>query len=208
MKTDPLRKTDQRDVAPNRSSGITPVEPEPLQVEEDDVDAQEYVRQLIARMGPGQTPDPIVMTPVKAVVPEAKVVPKTPVPGRRSSRSIESAEERNSAPLSREKRTEAVLDIEKLREAVSLSTTSQLDGFDRRSLTTRAYRLLSLAAVGIVMSLCLASMVQAPFSLAHIAATLALVASSWCTVRFFTTVDVLWRKIRAGETPEGIRATE
>ena len=197
MKNDDLQALrDQADTVETVTPAGVPNKPDA--VEEDCFDASEYVRQLIQRMGGDDTvasPPPSAQ-PVPAVRPApAKPAPPSPPPARRMTRAEEMGVELEPKEAARRQKPEILVDLEKLREAANLTSSSDLHRSDCNSLIRRAYYHLVLSVFCMVLSLVLLGLSTGAFSKAHLSCIILLFMGANFTVRYTTTSKVLWSKM-------------
>lgn len=171
--------------------------------DEDQFDADEYVKQLIARMGSAGTPGTPTMpiTPVKPAGTPAP--PPAPVrvaapPERRATRAEEIGLESAIEIDPRRLRTprESNVDLERLREAANITSTNDLHTSDCKGLVRRAYLDLLLATVCIALTGLLLSLSRGFYSLAYLASVMLLGVAALATFRFSTATKILWLKTR------------
>jgi hypothetical protein len=185
--------------------------------DEERFDASEYVRQLIARMGGGDdppsaptpvaTPTPVVAKPVS----KPNVAPADPVPATATPLQLADAPASldlltSSSTISRSRDPgsrgvpEKSVDLNKLREAANIMTSSALHTFECKGLVRRAYSQLSFVIVSLTTNLVLLSMTRQPRSVAYEAALVLLVTAAVATCRFWVTTSQLNQKSKSNVT--------
>lgn len=201
--------------------------------DDDGFDANEYVRQLIARMdgedSTSATPATEPATPRSPEKPasrestrrfrdprspDAKATqanqPRSFVPSSSASNNSASStggpggasrEEQfgirnESTPRSTQ---EVNVDLEKLREAVNLTTSNALRTFDCSNLLRKSFTELFTATFAIALATILATMSAAAFSLAHVFSILLLGFAAFVTFRYWRTTAVLWKHAKQNQ---------
>jgi hypothetical protein len=195
-------------------SGLTAIPSTQPIHEEDGFDASEYVKQLIARMGstevlvasasgvemeakarPQGKPQATAPGPAQPPPPSAPSVGPLPTNAIGDEPAFASSLEMDPRRARLSPRTVPV-DLEKLREAANLTSSSALHESDCKDLIQRAYLNFVLAAV--CLGLCLLMMVMSTHAFsAGYASSLALLAVAvTATIRFSHSVRLLRRKMR------------
>jgi hypothetical protein len=88
------------------------------------------------------------------------------------------------------------VDLQSLREAANLTTSSALHTFDCQSLIRRAYSQLALAIGSMMISLILLSMSNQVKSVAYGSSVALLAVAAIATCRYWATTRVLSEKLR------------
>ena len=203
------------------SDQMLPEQPAPEATEpEDDFDANEYVRDLIARMGGDEGKS--LATPMHdpADVPTAAPRPTEPIPQPPTISASETDREpalssvpestpgipltpTPTEPTRRRPAPEMLSDLERLREAANLTTSNALRTFDCKSLMLSSYTSLATAAVTIGLCLVLMSLSQRPFSVAYWAGVVMFLFAAVATRRFVVSTGILWRHTRNRDKSDG-----
>lgn len=197
---DPLQS--ERDPL-EKSASATPTEGN----EEDQFDANEYVRQLIQRMGGTVTqPTATAQSAVAAAASQAPTTPRAtkpsaPQPPVDSAKRLTRAEEMGVDPESIEssmRRTapEKAVDLERLREAANITSHSDLHRSDCNGLIYKGYYHLLLTVVCMIISLVLVGLSKGAASPAYLSALALLGLSMVFAFRYVTTTRLLWSKLR------------
>jgi hypothetical protein len=204
-----MQPTDHPIPGPIPGSAATqrPEHSEAAPIEDDGVDATEYVRQLIAReeTGAKKAPRP---SPAK---PAASVQPSPPALAASRGNASSVTDDRtwldellsptgdalpdNSQPT--RAKPEESIDLKELREAANMMTSCVLDEFDCRGLVERAYTQLGLAVFGMLVSLVLLTMSHRVWSLEFGATVVTLLLAAASTYRCAAITRLLVRKSRA-----------
>ncbi len=182
----------------------------PVGSDDDGFDASEYVRQLIARMGGSEQPT-VAIPSTKPVVKEHKTGKKpgvslpissslTALPLADAPASLDDLDTLNSGSNGRGQRSrsapERSVDLEKLREAANMMTSSVLHASDCQTLVRRAYTQLAVAIVGMVTSLSLLTMCDEVRSFTYSATVALLIVSGVATYRYSAITQVLHEKLK------------
>lgn len=184
--------------------GATVVETVP---EEDQFDADEYVKQLIARMGGAPQPSaPAAAAPSAPTPAKPAAAPKVARATRAEEIGLESSIEIDPRRLRTSRETN--VDLERLREAANLNSTSDLHRSDCQGLIRRAYMDLFQAVACIALTGLLISMSRGFYSVAYLASVMLLSVAGLSTYRFASSTSILWLKLRvsgaSGDKPDAV----
>ncbi len=185
--------------------------------EEDQFDAQEYVRQLIVRMGgqpkqaPKSTPTAAPATPpVVSPAPSSPPTPTNASPSMprsegsrgRTPRAAELSDAVMSDPTAPRRAPNMSVDIEKLREAVNISTSSHIQGSEYRVVNNQTHVYLLCSVLGMFLCMTFLTLSHSTFSISHLASIACLIGAGWATRRFIASTATLSQlRNREIETP-------
>jgi hypothetical protein len=210
-----MKDTTDRLAAQNHPIANSALPPGTAVTDEDQFDADAYVKQLIQRMGGNTTPaaqpvtTPSAPTPQKPTPPNASA-PKPVTAVEPMVKRLTRAEEMGLAPEAveatmRRSSPEKTVDLERLREAANLTSHHDLHRSDCNGLIYRAYYQLLLTIVCMVLSLVLVGLSKGPLSAAYFSSLALLGLSTFFAFRYTATTRVLTTKLRGparNPTPE------
>lgn len=164
--------------------------------EEDQFDAQEYVRQLIVRMGaqPSQTASTApakTPSPPPSPAPSATPMPRSEGPRGRMPRAAELGDAVSTDASTMRRAANVTVDIEKLREAVNISTSSHIQGSQYRVVNNETHVYLLFSVLGMFLCMTFLTLSRSTFSISHLASIACLILGAWSTRRFIASTATL-----------------